>query len=269
MHMTVFIRNHALAIILAVCALGTAGLTYPAYANIGSNAGSGQARSDAGGDTQERNGLREGEQGGGLEAREAARTQRLELHFVQQSEKYNTLGERRATIVNTSEERRVAREQQREERRARLERLGGYGARVTEGMERVLAQLADMATRVEGRIARFDEAGIEVSAAELVFEGGAEGVGVHALIDVARADVTVLANLLAETLESDEPKVVMADVREAATLAKESIRLVHGALRDTVVELSAAVEVRSVDEEDVTTGDANGDDSAENSETSE
>lgn len=283
-HMKVFMRQNAL-VILEVCLFGTA-CVYPAYAYIGSNAGAGQARDEVEGNMQERAGLREEQQAERTEAREEYREEygkggyspeeratiaeerrallasehreRQELHFAQQNEMYTTLAERRATIVARSEERRMEREQNREEHRARLttmaqERLGGYGARVTEGMERVLEQLTDMAGRLEDRMARFSEAGIDVSGAERIFAGGADGVGVYALIDVARADVIVLATLLSDALASEDPKSAMVDVREASSVAKESIKLAHVALRDTVVELGSAIEARSYEAGEATT----------------
>jgi hypothetical protein len=174
---------------------------------------------------------------------------------------YAALDARREQLRTNAETRRADRETRRAEYRAQFasttqERLNAYGDRIAGGMDRALLNLRAVADRVSTRIAAFQDAGADVSAAVAVFNGAGDKEGVYALIEAAQADVLALRTLTDDMVSSEDPKADMAAVREAAQVAKASILLVHEALTETVAELRMDTDTAVVPPEPSTEADA-------------
>lgn len=160
------------------------------------------------------------------------------------SEIHGAIADRREALRATVQERREVREVQAGERKARFaeatqKNLQMRAGSIATGMERALDKLNALVGRVEVRMMHFSEQGADISSAMIVFNGSEERQGVRALMDSAIEDVAELRALMEEAIKDEDPKAHMETIRESASLAKESIRLVHMALRDTVVELKA------------------------------
>jgi hemerythrin superfamily protein len=181
------------------------------------------------------------------------RDQRAEVEAwrTQAREEFRTaLEARREQLETRLEEHRVEREQRREELKARLseeaqERLGGYAERMAERMNTILDHLTSIADRIASRIEKLEtEHGVDL------FEASDALDEAYELIDTAKEDVAKLVALVDDALTSDDPKAYMDEVREAAGVAKESIRAVHRALSDAVVGVRAGTpEDKPEDEE--------------------
>jgi phage-related minor tail protein len=105
---------------------------------------------------------------------------------------------------------------------------------MTERMTKILEQLTSIADRVESRIEKIEaEHGVDLTTATVALSEARE------LIGKATDDVVTLGELAKEALSSEDPESDLEEVRVAVGVAKESIRAVHQALRDAVVEIKA------------------------------
>jgi len=197
-------------------------------------------------------------------AMQQARTERFNMLTAQRQERSNlrtqnrdelkqTLESRREEMQQKIEARRAQMQQHREERRTRLaqavqDRLGKYITRTADRMDAALDRLAQIADRIGERVDTFEANGADLTDARAALQDA------YGLIDVARSDVSELKDVATQVLASETPKELSGDIRDAAKLAKDSIIAVHGALKDAVVAIKAAVSQRdgSTDEGDAT-----------------
>lgn len=85
--------------------------------------------------------------------------------------------------------------------------------------------------RIESRIVKMQERGIDTSSAEASLEA-AEG-----LVTIAKDNVSALSSLVSSVNDTDDPEAVRAEIRATLKTAMESVKAAHRALIAVVKEL--------------------------------
>jgi len=153
------------------------------------------------------------------------------------------------------------------EHRARLqeraqERVNGFAERMAKRMETAVSRLESIAAKVQTRMDKLEELGADVSEAQILLDEAL------ALAEPARADIAAFLDIASAELSSEDPKAGVDAIREAASIAKDSIRAMHAALVAAVRELGEAADALDMDgdndsDEDEATDTENSDEEVE------
>jgi len=117
-----------------------------------------------------------------------------------------------------------------------------YGERVQRAVKHIVERLSatvnrlsDIATRIESRIVKFQEAGYDMSEASRLLE--------DAKLEIATASekVATLSSLIEEALSSAAPRERLSDIRAGVADVKEALRTAKGALMEVVVSIRTEV----------------------------
>lgn len=139
------------------------------------------------------------------------------------------------------EERQTERVERQEERRSRLDahveaRVRAYGERLERRYNAAIERLEGIALRIETRIEKLNERGIDTSEAERELQEA------YGAIAAAQSQVGAAAASLEEILVSDSPRDALNESKILFQSAKETIRDAHGALVESIALLKASIE---------------------------
>ncbi len=157
--------------------------------------------------------------------------------------------------INARKEERVAKVQ---EYKAKLdektqERLGGFIDRIVNRMNAVVSRLEQIIARVSTRIQKMEDNGADLTDAKAKLDDAGN------FIADARDAIALLESVSADVITSETPKEQASEIREAAKVAKDSIKAVHTALMEVVRIIKASATDTSDDGDstaDSETGDA-------------
>lgn len=148
-------------------------------------------------------------------------------------ERKKNLDEKRATVTDKMMERKAALDE------SKKERIKKYAENMIERLGRMIGRLRAIADRVESRIdkleERFGDRGLDLSNSRDLLETA------RTKIDTAELTVEQIETELPAALASSTPKEAFGVVRGLFDEAKQSIKDVHRALRDTVQSIRVAL----------------------------
>lgn len=158
------------------------------------------------------------------------------------------LQEKKDALEGRIQERKETRAQMQTERKAKLGlemqvRLGQYVERIVERMSTAVDRLEQITERVDLRIKKLEENGVNLS------EANEKLHTITPLIADAREYITLISKVSIDILTSENPREESSEVREAVMLAKEGIKTIHTALSETVQLIKASVQVPAPEEE--------------------
>ncbi len=139
--------------------------------------------------------------------------------------------------IEAHKEERVAK---RQEYKARLnekmqKRLNGFIDRIVNRMNAVVSRLEQIVSRISTRIQKMEDNGVDLTDAKAKLDD------VNNLIGEARDAVSLLEDVSVDVITSETPKEQAHEIRDAAKVAKDSIKAVHTALMETVKLIKASV----------------------------
>jgi hypothetical protein len=139
-----------------------------------------------------------------------------------------------------AEARKEERQQRMQEHRAKLSlqaqaRLGQYTERITTRMNTAIERLTHIANRTLARIEMLEEKGADLSDARNEIEKA------YTALEASETFVALFAEVSTEAYTSENPGAQAQEVRDAAKLAKDSLKAVHTALVETVQLIKVGV----------------------------
>ena len=183
----------------------------------------------------------------GMKDHMASTTDAMRMRAQQLMEKRDMVrdqvSDRRDQMRENFQEKRDEIMEKRDERKQALrdqakDRFGAYIARIVNRLNTALERLTQIANRIESRIAKMEsEHNVDLSAASDALADA------RALINAAGDDVEFIGTVAEDVLSSDNPGERFGEIRDAVGVAKESLKGIHQALRDAVVEIKASAEV--------------------------
>lgn len=148
--------------------------------------------------------------------------------------------ERRDEIKETVAERREQIQENIAERRAALasrvqERITNLAANISNRMEAAIVRLENIVTRLESRIAKLDEADVDVTAAAEAL------VEAQTSLDLARVTLAGIDAQVSVAVGSENPREDWQAVKAVFTETRDHIKSAHEQLRAVVALLKQAV----------------------------
>lgn len=170
----------------------------------------------------------------GLQERE---TERREDVQEKQEERTDALETRQMERVENIEARQEEREGIQEDRlRVATDKAQMFVERTTERFSAVVGRLETLGERIESRIEKFQERGIDTSEAEALVDSA------YTSLSEGQETLRIAADSLMTAVTSDTPRENIEAAKALFDEAKEDLRAAHALFVDAVASLKASVE---------------------------